>query len=242
MHCGPKKDFRSKFEADLSLAGIAGGELIADAIATTVPEFVAQPCGKNAFAVESGRAALDENNAKRMTVDVEAIGERTASMRERELFPLPTEEEACSLRKVPDSIPITAWLLCLVEFAERASYYGVQTVFANFMQYPLPAGGNGAGATRKGSQQTAGALGKGEQFSVAIGLLFLFLAYIIPIGGGWIADVKLGRFNTILIGVLICGVSHIIMVCGAIPSVLQAGRGVAPFVRGHSRFFPWQTS
>lgn len=34
------------------------------------------------------------------------------------------------------------------------------------MQFPLPAGGNGAGAPPRGTQETAGALGKGEQFSV----------------------------------------------------------------------------
>lgn len=144
--------------------------------------------------------------------------------------PLPTEEEARTLRKVADRIPKVAYMLCIIEFAERASYYGVQTVFANFMQFPLPAGGNGAGAPPVGTQETAGALGKGLQFSVAMGLLFLFLAYIIPIAGGWVADTKLGRFKTILIGVLVCGVSHIIMICGAIPSVLQAGHAMAPFM------------
>jgi dipeptide/tripeptide permease len=65
---------------------------------------------------------------------------------------------------------------------------------------------------------------------VAIGLVFLFLAYVVPIFGGWVADTKLGRFKTILIGVLICGVSHIIMICGAIPSVLDSGHGMAPFM------------
>ena len=163
-------------------------------------------------------------------VDVESGAERSNSMIEREMYPVPTEEEAKTLRKVADSIPVTAYMLCLVEFAERASYYGVQTVFSNFMEYPLPKGGNGAGAPPRGTQETAGALGKGVQFAVALGLLFLFLAYVVPIFGGWVADTKLGRFKTILIGVLICGVSHIIMICGAIPSVLQAGNGIGPFV------------
>ena len=80
------------------------------------------------------------------------------------------------------------------------------------------------------TQETAGALGRGVQFAVAIGLVFLFLAYVIPIFGGWLADTKLGRWKIIWIGFLICGVSHIIMICGAIPSVLQGGHGIAPFM------------
>lgn len=88
------------------------------------------------------------------------------------MYPAPTEEEARILRKVSDAIPRTAFMLCIVEFSERASYYGVKTVFSNFMQFPLPEGGNGAGAPARGTQDTAGALGKGIQFAVAMGLLF----------------------------------------------------------------------
>lgn len=61
-------------------------------------------------------------------------------------------------------------------------------------------------------------------------LLFTFLAYVTPIFGAWLADTKLGRYKTIIIGVIICGVSHIIMICGALPSVLRAGNGMAPFM------------
>lgn len=89
-----------------------------------------------------------------------------------------------NLRKIADTIPHTAYLLCIVELAERASYYGASTVFSNFMQFPLPKGGNGAGAPARGTEDTAGALGKGLQFSNAMTLLFKFLAYIIPIFGG----------------------------------------------------------
>lgn len=38
----------------------------------------------------------------------------------------PTEEEKNSLRKVAGKIPNIAYWLCAVEFAERASYYGVK--------------------------------------------------------------------------------------------------------------------
>lgn len=187
---------------------------------------VIQPHGR----VSLGREEKIAYEIKQLNVDVEAIGERSASIIERETYPPPTEEETRTLRRIADTIPTTAYTLCVVELAERASYYGVKTVFSNFMQFPLPENGNGAGAPAAGTQDTAGALGKGLQFSNAFTLLFLFLAYIIPIGGAWLADTKLGRFKTILLGVLVCGVSHIIMICGAIPSVLQAGNGIAPFM------------
>jgi dipeptide/tripeptide permease len=98
------------------------------------------------------------------------------------------------------------------------------------MQFPLPTGGNGAGAPPKGTQQTAGALGRGLQFSNAFVLLFTFLAYVIPIFGAWVADTRLGRYKTIAIGVFICGVAHVILIIGAIPSVLQGGHAIAPFM------------
>lgn len=91
-------------------------------------------------------------------------------------------------------------------------------------------GGNGAGATPVGTQETPGALGRGESFANAFVLLFLFLAYAIPIYGAYVADVQLGRYKVIMIGVLLCGVAHVIMIAGAAPSVLQAGHGVAPFL------------
>ncbi|CAD6446385.1 dfb42ad6-8e30-4271-9a93-d58effc31d4b [Sclerotinia trifoliorum] len=144
----------------------------------------------------------------------------------------PTEEERTTLRRVSGSIPWTAYMICLVEFAERASYYGCQFVFSNFVQFPLPKGGNGAGATPAGTQQTPGALGKGLTVSSALNLLFKFLAYTIPVFGGWLADTKLGRFKTICIGVFVFGVAHLVLVLGALPSVLQAGHGMAPFVIG----------
>ncbi|QQK41832.1 Major facilitator superfamily domain, general substrate transporter [Penicillium digitatum] len=126
-------------------------------------------------------------------------------------FTLPTKEENDTLRKVADNLPFVGFSLCLVEFAERASYYGAQTLFSNFVQFPLPKGGNGAGSPPRGTQGTAGALGMGLQ-----------------------ANTYIGRYKAIVIGVFICGVAHIIQVIGAIPSVLQKGKSNAapPFVIG----------
>jgi hypothetical protein len=55
-------------------------------------------------------------------------------------YPLPTADENATLRKVAGSLPLVSFALCLVEFAERASYYGAKTVFSNFIQFPLPEG------------------------------------------------------------------------------------------------------
>lgn len=123
------------------------------------------------------RSTLESTNATQHGLGVSKLAHV-------EMYPTPTEQEYLTLRKVADTIPHTAYLLCVVELCERASYYGASTVFSNFMQFPLPDGGNGAGAPARGSEDTAGALGKGLQFSNAMTLLFKFLAYIIPIFGG----------------------------------------------------------
>jgi dipeptide/tripeptide permease len=73
-------------------------------------------------------------------------------------------------------------------------------------------------------------LGKGLQFANAFVLLFKFLAYTVPIFGGWLADTRIGRYPAIMLGVLICGVAHIIQIFGALPSVLKKGQGTAPFI------------
>lgn len=155
----------------------------------------------------------------------------TTQVYDHEQFPLPTDEERNTLRKVPDKIPALAYILCVAELAERASYYATTGVFNNFMEYPLPESGNGAGAVAKSDVNgVPGALGKGVQFASALVLLFTFLAYVFPILGAWIADTKLGRYKTIIWGAGIGAVAHVIMVGGAAPSVLQAGNGIAPFM------------
>lgn len=56
--------------------------------------------------------------------------------------------------------------------------------FRNFIQRPLPAGGNGAGAPSKHSNLLPGALNRGIQTAVAVTTFFSFWSYIMPIFGG----------------------------------------------------------
>jgi dipeptide/tripeptide permease len=144
--------------------------------------------------------------------------------------PRPTEEERLTLRKIPGRIPTIAYWLCAVEFAERASYYGVQPLFNNFVNKPLPAHGNGAGATQRGTQDTPGALGMGPSAATAVSQSFSTLVYAMPIIWGWLADSKLGRYSIVFWGVIVCGFAHILMVGSAAPALLQAKKSTAPFM------------
>lgn len=84
----------------------------------------------------------------------------------------PTAEEYRTLPKVSAGIKWYTVTLCSIELVERASYYGVQYLFSNFVRGELPPGGNGAGAVAKGPagvNQTSGALGMGPVKASAVG-------------------------------------------------------------------------
>ncbi|ESK96849.1 mfs peptide [Moniliophthora roreri MCA 2997] len=142
----------------------------------------------------------------------------------------PTEEERATLQRIPGNIPWTAYTICIVEFAERASYFGCAAVFSNFIQRPLPPGGNGAGAPPPGTQLSAGALGLGLQAATAITKTFSFVAFALPILGGILADQRWGRFKTVCIGTALCAIAHVILVIAAIPSVIAGGHAIVPFI------------
>ncbi|ODV94660.1 hypothetical protein PACTADRAFT_50520 [Pachysolen tannophilus NRRL Y-2460] len=140
----------------------------------------------------------------------------------------PTEEEKTTLRRTIGHAPYACYLICLIEFAERGSYYGVTGCLTNFIQRPLPAGGNGAGAPASGTQDNAGALGLGLETASALTLLLTFLAYCVPLYGGFIADTKIGKMKAIWIGVAAGALAHIILIIASIPSVIAQGHAIVP--------------
>lgn len=127
----------------------------------------------------------------------------------------------------------TAIAMCIVELAERASYYGCKDVFANFVRGALPEGGNGAGAVAPpplGTDQTAGALGMGSVAASATTSTFTFLSYLIPIFGAIVADAKWGRFKTIWVGTLVGIFAHAFLIVPTIPAVINTGHAYIPFI------------
>ncbi|KAL0071117.1 hypothetical protein AAF712_001675 [Marasmius tenuissimus] len=130
----------------------------------------------------------------------------------------PTEEEKATLRRVSDKVPWNAYLIAIIEMAERFSYYGSTVVFTNFIQHPLPDGSRtGAG----GADLQAGALGKDQRTSTGLTTFYQFWAYLCPLLGGYIADAHLGRFNTIYVGIAIAMLGHIILIISAVPGVIE---------------------
>ncbi|KAH8888560.1 MFS general substrate transporter [Thozetella sp. PMI_491] len=144
----------------------------------------------------------------------------------------PTEEDLKTLRRVPGSLPTVAYLICVVEFCERASYYGVTPLISNFVNRKFPVDGNGYGAPAAGTQDTAGALGLGTVTANAVSQSFSMLAYSLPMVAGYLADARTGRFTLICWGVGVFGVAHIILCAAGARPLLENGNAKIPFFIG----------
>lgn len=146
----------------------------------------------------------------------------------------PTDQELATLRRVPGSIPWIAFALCAVEFCERASYYGCVQIWTNYINRPLPEGGNGYGAVSDPGSSTAtqGALNLGPKIANATSQSFNMLAYCLPMVFGYLADAKTGRYPLIFWGVIVCGVGHILIVAGGAKALIDNGTAKIPFFIG----------
>lgn len=89
------------------------------------------------------------------------------------------DAEARGLRRIAAPVPWPTLALSLVEFAERASYYGAGGVFANFVQRPLPPGSTTGAPVKEGD--TPGAMGLGLRASAALTTAFTMLAFSSPL-------------------------------------------------------------
>lgn len=123
-----------------------------------------------------------EAKAGRGSIDVEKLHEFTDTHGSDDLDydDKPTEEEMQTLRRVSGQIPWAAFTIAFCELCERFSYYGSAILYTNYVQRPMPPGSTtGAG----GADGQAGALNRGLQASVSIGLFNQFFAYLMPLVG-----------------------------------------------------------
>lgn len=129
-----------------------------------------------------------------------------------------TEHELATLRSLPDRLPMRIWLVAFVEFAERWTYYGTVNIITNYMRAPLPPGSTDGRVVVNKEEGVAGALGLGTQKAFSLRTFNSFWVYVTPFIGAFVADLKLGRFYTILVFSLVCLAGHVILVGSASPS------------------------
>ncbi|ORX54592.1 PTR2-domain-containing protein [Hesseltinella vesiculosa] len=136
-------------------------------------------------------------------------------------YPAPTEEDWKELPEVSDAVPTSAYLVVLIEFCERFTYYGLSGPFQNYVQYPNPP---------SYPAEQPGAIGKGHQTATALTTFFTFWCYITPIIGAVIADQFLGKYKTIVYFALIYLVGLLILTLTSIPSAMASGASFPGFI------------
>ncbi|KAG5917502.1 hypothetical protein E4U53_004196 [Claviceps sorghi] len=145
----------------------------------------------------------------------------------------PTAHELATLRRVPGRIPSAAYLLCMVEFCERASLFGCAQIWTNYINRPLPRGGNGYGAVAPGSTSgIQGALGLGEPIANATTQSFGLLTFCLPLVVGYLADARFGRYPMLFWGVVLSGLGHVLIVAGGARGLIADGTAKIPFFLG----------
>ncbi|KAE8449915.1 hypothetical protein EG329_007392 [Mollisiaceae sp. DMI_Dod_QoI] len=130
----------------------------------------------------------------------------------------PNAEEKNTLRRIGESLPVSAWLVAIVELCERFTFYGCQGLFQNYIQRPLD-GSLGRGA-----------LGQGHQTATALTTFFSLWCYVTPIFGAIVADQYLGKYKTIVVFAGVYMVGLLILLLTALPVSLQNGAGMGGFI------------
>ena len=131
----------------------------------------------------------------------------------------PTAYELRVLRKVPDSLPWSAFLVCVVELCERFTFYGLSGPFQNYISnsYNDPSG-------------NPGAIGLGQSAATALTNFFLFWCYCSPIIGAVVADQYLGRYKTIIWFSFIYLAGSIVLFLTSLPKSIEAGAALPGFI------------
>ncbi|KLJ06067.1 POT family proton-dependent oligopeptide transporter [Blastomyces silverae] len=131
---------------------------------------------------------------------------------------VPIGGESATLRKVPDKLPWSAFLVAVVELCERFAYYGLSGPFQNYIQNPYKGPG------------VPGALGLGQSGATGLASFFQFWSYLTPVLGAIVADQYLGRFNTIVVFSLVYMLGLAILFCTSLPVAIEHGAALGGLV------------
>jgi POT family proton-dependent oligopeptide transporter len=136
-----------------------------------------------------------------------------------------TQRDMETYRHVADTLPWGAWMVAIVEFAERWTYYGTTNIYNNYIRAPLPPLSRTGAVIIDKASGVAGALGQGQQKTFAIRTFNSFFVYVTPFVGAILADTKWGRYKTIMVFSIVCLAGHIILVGSASPASLENSNG-----------------
>ncbi|KAI5967306.1 PTR2 [Candida margitis] len=162
-------------------------------------------------------ASLGEDDAEIKKSSSDEMNYIDDSLKEEDEGREPTEHEVKTLRHVADKIPMAAWLVAVVELAERFSYYGLSAPFQNYMQH----GPN---------DHPKGQLALKQQGATALSYFFQFWCYITPILGGWVADTYWGKYKTLFVACFVYIIGILILFVTSIPSITSKNTALGGYV------------
>ncbi|KAK1845505.1 oligopeptide transporter [Colletotrichum chrysophilum] len=123
-------------------------------------------------------------------------------------------DEIENLPHVVDRLPPEAWVAALIGASERFSYYCFVSIWQNYMQ------------NDRNSKQVPGALGLGQSTATAISNGFFIFLFLMPSCFAIISDIWLGRYKTLLLGLVLSLCGSLVMFASALPSSLDNGAGL----------------
>ena len=131
----------------------------------------------------------------------------------------PTAYENTILRRTPDKLPWSTFLVAVVELCERFTFYGLSGPFQNYISnsYHDPSG-------------NPGAIGLGQSGATALTNFFQFWCYCSPIIGAIVADQYLGRFKTITYFSMIYILGIAVLFLTSLPTSIEAGAALPGLV------------
>ncbi|KAE9973412.1 hypothetical protein EG327_009099 [Venturia inaequalis] len=129
-----------------------------------------------------------------------------------------TDEEISLYPHITDKVPLSAWIVVLAGAAERACYFGIIAPWQNYLQIPRQYGA------------VPGALGLGQSTATNIYNAFFLFSFLTPMGFAIVSDVWLGRFKTLMVGLLIYLLGCLLLVFTSLPVALEHGSGLVGFV------------
>ncbi|KAH8690261.1 oligopeptide transporter [Talaromyces proteolyticus] len=122
------------------------------------------------------------------------------------------------LRKIPDSLPLTVWLIATIELCEKFAYFGTTAPLQNYIQ------------NSRDDPLRPGGLGLGQAKATIVNLGFMMWCFVTPLIGAAISEQYLGRVKTIIFSSIfyICG--SVVLVFSSIPLVQDIGLSFAALI------------